>query len=59
MAAIAGSTVEPVYDAPRPGDGRDSQADIRKARALLGYSPIVSFEEGLTKTLEWCRQQGR
>jgi nucleoside-diphosphate-sugar epimerase len=59
MTAIAGSTVEPVYGAPRSGDVRDSQADIGKARGLLGYSPIVSFEEGLTKTLEWCRSQGR
>jgi nucleoside-diphosphate-sugar epimerase len=59
MAEIAGSDVEPAYGAPRAGDVRDSQADIGKARALLGYSPIVSFEEGLAKTLEWCRQQGK
>ena len=42
---------------PRAGDVRDSQADISKARALLGYEPIVSFEEGLRHTLEWCRTE--
>jgi nucleoside-diphosphate-sugar epimerase len=30
---------------------RDSQADIRKADALLGYEPTVSFEEGLARTI--------
>jgi UDP-N-acetylglucosamine 4-epimerase len=34
---------------------RDSQADIRKARELLGYSPIVSFEDGLQRTIDWYR----
>ena len=39
----------------RRGDVRDSQADITKARELLGYEPIVSFEEGLRKTVDWYR----
>ena len=39
------------------GDVRDSQADISKARALLGYEPVASFEEGLRRTLEWCRTE--
>jgi UDP-glucose 4-epimerase len=34
---------------------RDSQADIRKAKELLGYEPIVAFEEGLARTIEWYR----
>jgi UDP-glucose 4-epimerase len=40
---------------PRPGDVRDSQADISRARELLGYEPIVPFEEGLRLTVEWYR----
>ena len=47
--------VEPIYTEPRAGDVRDSQADIGKARRLLGYEPRVSFEEGLRKTVEWYR----
>ena len=55
MKKIVGATVEPTYGAPRAGDVRDSQADIRKAKALLGYEPLVSFEEGLARTIEWYR----
>jgi UDP-glucose 4-epimerase len=47
--------VEPVLDEPRPGDVRDSQADITKARRLLGYEPTVSFDEGLGRTIAWYR----
>ena len=35
------------YEAPRAGDVRDSLADLTRARALLGYEPRVSLEEGL------------
>ncbi|HSL21267.1 MAG TPA: SDR family oxidoreductase [Vicinamibacterales bacterium] len=50
---LTGAAVEPIYADPRPGDVKDSQADINKARTVLGYSPIVPFEEGLRRTLEW------
>jgi len=52
---LVGGTVEPVYKEPRAGDVRDSQADISKARSLLGYEPTVSFEQGLKATVEWYR----
>jgi nucleoside-diphosphate-sugar epimerase len=52
---LVGGTVEPVYKEARAGDVRDSQADISKARRLLGYEPIVSFEQGLKATVEWFR----
>lgn len=57
MNRIIGSDIEPVYQEPRAGDVRDSQADISKAKKLLGYSPIVPLEEGLRRTLEWCRAE--
>jgi nucleoside-diphosphate-sugar epimerase len=47
--------VEPLYAPPRPGDVRDSQADISKARRILRYEPSVSFEEGLARTVAWYR----
>src|SRR2546427_3363101 len=56
MNRIAGTEVEPIYKDARLGDVKDSQADISKAKALLGYTPIVALEEGLRHTLEWCRQ---
>jgi nucleoside-diphosphate-sugar epimerase len=55
MKKIVGSTVEPTYAELRAGDVRDSQADIRKAADLLGYQPIVSFEEGLKRTIDWYK----
>src|ERR671913_288741 len=36
---LVGARVDPIYADPRPGDVRDSQADIGKARRLLGYEP--------------------
>lgn len=42
------------YKEPRPGDIKDSYADIGKARSILGYDPLVSFEEGLARTIASC-----
>ena len=55
MRDVVGGSLEPTYAEPRKGDVRDSQADIRKAKALLGYEPVVSFEEGISRTIEWYR----
>lgn len=57
LLEFAGSGLEPLHDEPRPGDVRHSQADIGRARSLLGYSPEVEFEEGLRRTFEWFRTQ--
>jgi nucleoside-diphosphate-sugar epimerase len=57
MRDIIGGTVEPTYLPARQGDVRDSQADIAKAKALLGYEPTVSFEEGLKHTIDWYRER--
>jgi len=45
--------VENVCAEARPGDVRDGYADISKARRILGYSPKLSLEEGLTELLNW------
>ena len=55
MNSIVGTTLEPIYAASRTGDVKDSQADITKARTLLGYAPTVDLEEGLRRTLAWFR----
>jgi UDP-glucose 4-epimerase len=54
---IVGKNISAVYVEGRAGDVRDSQADITKARTLLGYTPLVSFEEGLRRTLAWCSEE--
>jgi nucleoside-diphosphate-sugar epimerase len=53
---LVGASVEPIYEDLRAGDVRDSQADTQKAKALLGYEPIVPFEEGLERTIAWYRE---
>jgi nucleoside-diphosphate-sugar epimerase len=55
MRDIVGGDLEPSYVEGRQGDVKDSQADISKAKQLLGYQPIVSFEDGLARTIEWYR----
>jgi nucleoside-diphosphate-sugar epimerase len=55
LLEFAGSAVEPLHDDPRPGDVRHSQADIGRARSLLGYHPEVEFEDGLRRTFDWFR----
>jgi nucleoside-diphosphate-sugar epimerase len=42
----------PTPGPPRAGDVKDSVADISRARSLLGYDPIVGFDQGLRQTLE-------
>jgi UDP-N-acetylglucosamine 4-epimerase len=50
-----GATVTPEYGPDRPGDIRDSLADISKAQTLLGYNPQVRIREGLQQTLAWFK----
>jgi UDP-glucose 4-epimerase len=57
MNRIVGTKARAIYEEPRAGDVRDSQADIAKARQLLGYVPLVALEEGLRHTIDWCRRE--
>ena len=52
---VGAAGLEPIYADVRAGDVKDSQADIDKAHRLLGYQPIVRFEDGLKKTVDWYR----
>lgn len=53
-----GSSLEPVYEAPREGDVRDSLADISRAKQCIGYNPAYSIDSGLEKTVRWYLQNG-
>jgi UDP-N-acetylglucosamine/UDP-N-acetyl-alpha-D-glucosaminouronate 4-epimerase len=57
IAAVFGYQLEPEFVPARPGDIRDSHADIERARDLLGYAPVASFATGLGETIEWLRKQ--
>lgn len=45
--------ITPSYQDFRAGDVMHSQADISKAKALLGYEPTYSIDEGLEEAMEW------
>jgi UDP-glucose 4-epimerase len=57
LSGIIGFSGAARYAPARAGDVKHSLADISLAQKHLGYSPTVSFEEGLRRTVEWYRQQ--
>jgi UDP-glucose 4-epimerase len=53
---LLGTDVTPRHAPPRPGDIRESMADISHARHLLGYEPTVGFREGLRQSIDYYRR---
>jgi UDP-N-acetylglucosamine/UDP-N-acetyl-alpha-D-glucosaminouronate 4-epimerase len=56
LQELLGTAIAAVHGPPRPGDVRDSLADIGKAQRLLGYTGAVKFEEGLRRSIAWYRE---
>ena len=52
IGSLLGRSVDRRHDEPRPGDIRDSFADVSAARDALGWEPRVGFEDGLRLTAE-------
>lgn len=48
--------IEPIYGSDRAGDIKHSNADISKAKELLGYSPDWSFERGIKAAIDWYKE---
>lgn len=62
LRAVARETGRPArarHRPRRPGDVLHSRADVRRARALLGYRPIVGLEAGLRLTVAWYRRRSK
>lgn len=57
LEKITGRKTKAQYEPPRAGDIRDSQADVTLARNILGYQPLVAFEEGLKRTWAWYSKE--
>ena len=53
---LLGTSLDPIYEPPRPADIRHSYAAIRKAETLLGYRPTLDVREGLRRTITGFRQ---
>jgi UDP-N-acetylglucosamine 4-epimerase len=56
LCKALGKAIEPIFGPDRPGDIKHSNADISKARELLGYAPEWSFERGIEAAIEWYRE---
>lgn len=55
LTEALGVNVEPIYGPERAGDIKHSNADITKARELLGYDPDWSFERGIKDAIKWYK----
>jgi UDP-glucose 4-epimerase len=55
---VLGTDIKPVHVEARVGDIKHSRASIDKARQLLDYEPVVDFDEGLARTIEWYKGIG-
>ena len=55
LTKALGVDVEPEFGPDRPGDIKHSNADISKAKRLLGYDPQWSFERGIQAAIEWYK----
>ncbi len=54
---VMGTDFEAIYEPARPGDILHSAASIDRAKQILGFRPVVNFEDGLRRAVAWYRQQ--
>jgi UDP-glucose 4-epimerase len=57
LNALLGTSTEPIHEAPRKGEVQRIYLDASRAKAVLGWEPLVPFEEGLKRTLEWYKAE--
>ena len=56
LAKALGVNIEPNFGPDRKGDIKHSNADISKAKKLLGYAPDYSFEDGISLAIDWYKE---
>ncbi len=52
---LLGKNVPSRHVDERPGDIKHSLADITLAKQIIGYEPLITFEEGLRRAIDWYR----
>jgi nucleoside-diphosphate-sugar epimerase len=57
LNALLGTDIQPIHADERPGDIKHSRAAVDRARELLDFAPVVDFDAGLARTVDWYRQQ--
>ena len=56
LSRLLKSSVKPTFQPPRPGDVYKSHADISSIQRDIQWRPLVGFEEGLIRTIQWFRE---
>ncbi len=56
LTEALGVDTEPVFGPDRAGDIKHSNADIEKAKRLLGYAPEYDFKKGLAEAIDWYKE---
>ena len=56
LTKALGKNIEPIFGPDRAGDIKHSNADISKAKDLLGYDPDYSFDDGIKEAIEWYKE---
>lgn len=56
LTKVLGKEIQPIFAPDRKGDIKHSNADISKAKKLLGYAPDYDFASGLNEAIKWYRE---
>ncbi|WP_257875662.1 SDR family oxidoreductase [Thermoanaerobacterium thermosaccharolyticum] len=56
LCKALGKNIEPIFGPERAGDIKHSNADISKAKEMLGYDPDYSFEDGIKLVIDWYKE---
>ena len=56
LCKALGKDIEPIFGPDRKGDIKHSNADISKAKEMLGYNPEWSFKKGIVAAIEWYKE---
>jgi nucleoside-diphosphate-sugar epimerase len=59
LQKLMNKTVKPIYKPQRAGDVKHSLADIALAQKMIAYKPLVYFDEGLEKAINWYTENLR
>lgn len=57
LCKALGKDIKPIFGPNRKGDIKHSNADISKAKEMLGYNPSWSFETGIDAAIEWYKDR--
>jgi nucleoside-diphosphate-sugar epimerase len=59
LEQASGKKLDLIQKPPRKGDVRHTHADITKAKKMIGYTPKVTFPEGVARTAAWFKARNR